>query len=122
MSLAGAIVAMLSAILIPLLIIQVLMIISWWKVFSKAGEPGWAILIPIYNVFVMCNVAKKPGIWVLLIFLLGIIFIWPLMISIAKNFGKGAGFGVGMVLLPVIFVPILAFSKSAVYNPEPAHA
>ena len=107
--------------LIPLAIVA-LMIIAMWKVFIKAGQPGWGILIPIYNVYLLCKIAGKPG-WLvilLLIPLVNIIVGIMILIDVATNFGKGAGFGIGLFFLPFIFYPILAFGD-ATYGP-PASA
>lgn len=118
----GAILAMLGGMIFVVLAIAVFMIICMWKVFSKAGQPGWAVLIPIYREVVLMNVATKPVWWFILLFIpiVGFIIAIIVMIQIAKNFGKGAGFGIGLIFLPIIFWPMLAFSKSAVYNPQPA--
>jgi hypothetical protein len=96
------------------------MIAAMWKVFSKAGQPGWAILIPFYNLYVICKIAGRPGWWLILMFipLVNFIILVILDIDIAKNFGKGAGFGIGLLLLPFIFFPILGFG-SAQYQGAP---
>ena len=93
----------------------VLIVASLWKVFAKAGQPGWACLIPIYNVYVLCKVAGKPGWWVLLMLIPIVNFIIFLLVSlgVAEQFGKGAGFGIGLFFLGFIFYPILAFGDSA---------
>ena len=77
----------------------VLMIAAMWKVFTKAGQPGWACIIPIYNVYIMCKIAGRPGWWVLLMFIPFVNFIIAiiLLIDIAKSFGMGVGFGLGLV-------------------------
>ncbi len=100
------------------LAICLLMIISLWKVFSKAGQPGWASLIPIYNAYVLLKVAGKPGWWLILMLipLVNVIISIIVMIGLAANFGKGGGFTAGLILLPVIFWPMLAFG-SAQYRP-----
>jgi len=89
-------------------------IVAGWKVCSKAGYPGWSQLIPIYGQYVQCKMAGKPGWWLLLLFIpyVSIVFYFIVMISIARNFGKSVLFGIGMVFLPFIFWPILAFGKS----------
>jgi hypothetical protein len=94
--------------------ILLLMIVGMWKVFSKAGQPGWAILIPIYNLYVLCKVAGRPGWWLLLMLIPFVNFIIAIIldIDIAKNFGKGVGFGIGLLLLPFIFFPILGFGSA----------
>ena len=94
--------------------VLILIIAAIWKVFSKAGQPGWAVLIPFYNIYVMCKVAGRPGWWLLLMLIpfVNIIIAIILNVDIAKNFGKGAGFAVGMLFLPFIFWPILGFGSA----------
>lgn len=90
------------------------MLIAMWKVFTKARQPGWAILIPFYNLYVLCKIAGRPGWWLILClipFVNFIIFI-ILDIDIAKNFGKSTAFGIGLLLLPIIFFPILGFGSA----------
>lgn len=97
------------------------MLIALWMVFSKASEPGWAAIVPIYNVIVLLKVAGKPWWWIVLLLIpivnliLGII----IAIDLARNFGKGGGFAVGLIFLPFIFYPILGFG-SARYQPRTA--
>ena len=99
-----------------------IMAISGWKVFSKAGKPGIASIIPIWNIVVMVEIAGKPGSWVLLILLVpcaNIYFAIMLMIELAKRFGKSSGFGIGLILLPFIFWPMLAFGSAQYQAPSP---
>lgn len=96
------------------LAVGVLVIAGMWKVFTKAGKPGWACLVPIYNVIVLLQIAKRP-VWWFILFLVPIvnfIIIIVVSIDIAKAFGKGAGFGIGLALLGPIFFPILGFSDA----------
>ena len=95
-------------------VVIILLIAAMWKVFSKAGQPGWAAIIPIYNIYVMCKVAGRPGWWLLLMLIPFVNFIIAIILNldIAKNFGKGAGFGIGMAFLPFIFWPILGFGSA----------
>lgn len=90
-----------------------------WKVFEKAGEPGWAAIIPIYNVIVLLKIAGKPVWWIILLLIPLVNFIVSILVSIevAKRFGKGAGFGIGLALLPFIFYPVLGFGDAR-YNPN----
>jgi hypothetical protein len=92
----------------------ILMIASIWKVFSKAGQPGWAAIIPIYNLYVLCKVAGRPGWWVLLMLipLVNLIILIIVCIDVAKAFGKGTGFGLGLAFLGFIFFPILGFGSA----------
>jgi len=124
----SGLIALVLAILIPLLIIglavAVLMIVSIWYVFVKAAEPGWAILIPIYNILIMIKIAGKPW-WFILLMLIPIVnIVIEIMVlhGISKNFGKDAGFTVGLVLLGFIFFPILGFGKSQYIGDKSAFA
>src|SRR3984893_9675305 len=103
------------------IVFAILMIAALWKVFAKAGQPGWAAIIPIVNTYFLCKVAGRPGWWVILMLIPLVNFVILIIISIdiAKNFGKGTGFGVGVAFLSFIFVPILAFG-SAQYQGAPA--
>jgi hypothetical protein len=97
--------------------IALFFIVSMWKVFVKAGQPGWGIFIPIYNIYLLLMIAGKPGWWLILylIPLVNIVIGILVSIDIAKNFGKDAGFGIGLAFFGIIFYPILAFG-SATYN------
>ena len=103
------------------LALSLLMIISYWKLFNKAGQPGWAILIPIYPAIVMLQIAGKPIWWILLLIVpvVGIVIAIKMLAGIARNFGKGTGFVLGMLFLPIIFWPILGLG-SAEYAPVEA--
>lgn len=100
------------------LAVLALIIVSMWKIFTKAGKPGWAAIVPIYNVVVMLQIAGKPGWWVLLMFIpiVNLVIAIIAMIALAKNFGKGGGYVVGMIFLPFVFYPMLAFGD-AQYQP-----
>lgn len=97
------------------LAILVVMIVALWKIFEKAGKPGWASLIPFYNIFVMLEIAGKPGWWLILFLipLLNFIMLIIVTIAFAAKFGKSGGFAAGLILLPFIFYPILAFSDAS---------
>ena len=99
--------------------VAIFLIAAQWKVFVKAGQPGWAAIIPIYNIYVMTKIAGKPGIWTLLclIPLVNIIFVVWLYNMISKSFGHDEGFTVGLVLLGMIFWPILGFGSSKYMGP-----
>jgi hypothetical protein len=88
-----------------------------WKTFTKAGEPGWGYLIPIYNLYLMTKIAGRPGWWTILMLvpLINIVFQAIVQIGIAQNFGKSGAFGLGLLFLPFIFYPILGFGD-AVYR------
>jgi len=98
--------------LVPLAL-GVLVIASLWKLFTKAGEPGWASLVPIYNFIVLLKISSMPWWWIILAPIAALIIPFKL----AANFGKGTGFAVGLLILGIIFYPMLAFG-SAQYKPQ----
>ena len=104
------------------LVLVVLMIVALWKVFSKAGEPGWAAIIPIYNMIVMLKIAGKPLWWIILLLIPFVNLIVGIMVAlgVAEKFGKGGGFGVGLAFLPFVFYPILGFGSAAYVGPKTA--
>lgn len=97
--------------------IVLLMIAGMWKVFEKAGKPGWAAIVPIYNIIVLLEIAGKPAWWVVLFIIpfVNVIIAIMLGIAVAAKFGKGAGYGIGLVLLGPVFYPMLGFGD-AQYN------
>lgn len=125
----AAILAFLGAYLVVLLVIAVFYIVTMWKIFAKAGKPGWAAIIPIYNIVVLLEVVGRPVWWIvfyILVFVPIIDFIAiPIVIvlsiivdlDLAKSFGKGSGFGVGIIFLSFIFLPILAFGSARYVGP-----
>ena len=98
--------------------LAVILIAGMWKVFEKANQPGWGVLIPVYNVVLMLKIAGKPLWWIVLFFipLVNYVIIVLVSLAIARNFGKGTGFGIGLAFLPYVFYPLLGFSN-AEYNP-----
>ena len=101
------------------LAIIVLLIASMWTIFSKAGKPGWASIVPIYNLIVLLEVVGKPWWWILLMLIpiVNIIILIIVYHNLSLSFGKGGGFTVGLILLGVIFLPILAFSDATYVGP-----
>ncbi len=100
------------------LAIVVLAIVGVWKVFTKAGKPGWGAIIPIYNLILLLEIAGRPIWWIILFFipLVNIVVGIIVPIDVARNFGKGTGFGLGLAFLGFIFYPILGFSDAR-YSP-----
>ena len=105
-------------------VVVVLGIIAMWRVFTKAGRPGWAAIIPIYNTYTLIKVAGYSG-WFLLLLLIPVVNIVILVVislGVAKNFGKSGVFGfIGLFLFSIIGYLILAFG-SAQYQGKPAGA
>ncbi|PJJ83839.1 DUF5684 domain-containing protein [Mucilaginibacter auburnensis] len=120
----GLIAVLFGVMLIPALIIGILTIIGLWRTFQKAGKPGWAAIIPIYNYIVMLEIVGKPIWWIILLLIPCVnivIAIWVLNL-IAKSFGKSEGFTIGLVLFPMIFFPILGFGSATYLGPSAAEA
>jgi hypothetical protein len=92
----------------------VLVIAGLWKTFVKAGEPGWAAIIPIYNYIVALKIIGRPIWWIILFFIPFVNFVVGIIVAIdlAKAFGKGTGFGIGLFFLSFIFIPILGFGDA----------
>ena len=87
-----------------------------WRLFTKARKPGWASLVPIYNMIVWQQISGKPLWWIVLYFIpvVNLVVAVLTIFGIANNFGKGMGFGFGLLLAPFFFLPVLAFGD-AVY-------
>jgi hypothetical protein len=92
----------------------VLMIVSLWKIYTKAGKPGWACIIPIYNIIVLLEIVHKPWWWLLLMLIpvVNIVFAIWMYNLLSIRFGKGVGFTIGILLLPFIFLPILGLGDA----------
>ncbi len=105
-----------------IVIVAVVILVAWWKIFTKAGKPGWAAIIPIYNVIVLLQVVGRP-IWWIILFLIPVVNIIIeiiVILDLAKSFGKGTGFGIGLILLNPIFALILAFGDAEYKGPDTA--
>jgi len=95
-------------------LVAVLFIAAQWRIFAKAGQPGWAALIPIYNFMVMSKVGGRSAVFGLTLLIPFVNFVTFVMVShgISKAFGKGALFTVGQIFVPIVFLPLLAFGDS----------
>lgn len=111
-----------AALLVPLIALAICIVIiaGFWQTFVKAGKPGWASIIPIYNVIVMLEIAGKPIWWLLLLLIpiINLVISIIVAIDIAKAFGKGTGFGLGLAFFPFIFYPILGFGDARYIGPQ----
>lgn len=90
------------------------MIAGMWKIFEKAGQPGWAAIVPIYNMVIMLEIVKKPWWWLLLMIIPYVGLIWSIWTYnlLSKSFGKDEGYTIGMIFLPFIFIPMLGFGEA----------
>jgi len=94
--------------------VVLMMIASMWKVFEKAGQPGWAVLVPIYNIVILLKITGKPSWWLALFFVpfANFVVMIMLVVALAKSFGKSTGFGLGMLFFGFVFYPILGFGDA----------
>lgn len=101
------------------LILGIFIIAAQWKIFVKAGQPGWACIIPIYNVYVTLKIVGKPWWWLLLMLIPFVNIIYAVWMTnmLSKSFGKDEGFTVGLLLLAIIFYPILGFGSAKYLGP-----
>ena len=116
---AGWILIFIAVISIFALAVGILVLVAQWKVYKKAGERGWASLIPFYSQYVLVKITWGNG-WLFLLGLIPIVnIVVYIMVSIkmARAFGMGTGFAVGLILLPSIFYLILGFGDSVYYGP-----
>ncbi|MFN8296268.1 MAG: DUF5684 domain-containing protein [Chitinophagales bacterium] len=115
----AAIIAGLGIFLVFFFAFIIFFIVCHWKIFTKAGQEGWKSIIPLYNLYVQLQIAKQPTIWLLyfMIPFVNIYFGIKHVHGLSKAFGKDVGFTVGLILLPIVFYPILAFGDAKyVYN------
>ena len=91
----------------------------FWTLFVKAGKPGWGAIMPIYKVYLLLKIVGRPGWWLILLLipLVNIVILILVYLDLAKSFGRGTGFGIGLILLTAIFVPILALGDSRYAGP-----
>lgn len=105
-------------------VVIIVMIAAMWKVFTKAGKPGWAAIIPIYNFIVMLEIIGRPIWWLVLMFIPFVNFVVFIIIAVdmAKSFGRSAGYGIGLAFLPFIFYLMLGFGPATYQGPAAAAA
>jgi hypothetical protein len=104
------------------LLILVIYIAGMWRIFEKAGKPGWAAIIPIYNIIVLLEIVGKPWWWFLLLFVPIVNIVIGIMMTnlLSKSFGQGVGFTIGLIFLGFIFYPMLGFGNYEYAGPAGA--
>ena len=112
-ALAAGIVGIIMSFLWIILAVSVFLIVCHWVVYTKAGKPGWACIVPFYNYIVLLDIVGKPWWWLLLMFIPGVNIVLAIIVihGLSKSFGQGGAFTAGLVLLPLIFYPLLAFGN-----------
>lgn len=106
------------------LVFVILTVVAKWKINTKAGQPGWACLIPVYNVYVELLIAGMSPLWLLSLLCF---FVYPVtwiiqQVKTAQRFGQGTGFALGLIFLNPIFLLILAFGSAQYVGDKPAQA
>lgn len=116
---AGGAIAGLIMMVIQLAILGVV-IAGAWKVFVKAGQPGWAAIVPFYNQYVLTQIVGRPILWFVLMLVpcVNIVALFLITQDLAKSFGKSSGYGIGLFLLSPIFLPMLGFSDAQYSGPS----
>ncbi|RMH11843.1 MAG: signal peptidase I [Planctomycetota bacterium] len=106
-------------ILVIYLALIILVIAGMWKTFTKAGQPGWACIIPIVNQYFLLKIVGRPWWWLILMFIpiINIIIAIIVSLDLAKSFGKGVLFAIGLILLAPIFFCILGFGSAEYQGP-----
>lgn len=101
------------------LVFLVVMLVSMWKVYVKAGKPGWASIVPIYNTLVLLEIVGKPWYWILLMLIpiVNLVILVMLYHEVSKAFGKGVGMTLLLIFLPFIGWPMLAFGSATYHKP-----
>ncbi len=108
------------------IIVYVLFALGMYGSFQKAGQPGWAAFVPIYNFIIMLKVAGRPASWAWFLLLAVVPFVGGIVLlviaiivlnDISRSFGHGGGFTVGLVLLGPIFWYILWLGPSQYRGP-----
>jgi hypothetical protein len=99
--------------------IVVLIVAGWWKIFEKAGEAGWKAIIPIYDILILLKIVGREWWWIILMLIPIVGFVaWIIIaLDLAKSFGRGTGFAIGLIFLPFIFAVILGFGSDAYRGP-----
>lgn len=114
-----------AALLVSLvfIIVAIVMLIGMWKIYTKANQPGWALFVPIYNLYALLQIVGRPTWWLLLMLipLLNLIVL-VVYVDLAKSFGKSTLYGLGMIFLPFIFIPMLGFGSAQYQGPAAAQS
>jgi hypothetical protein len=101
------------------LVFVVAVIVGWWMIFTKAGEAGWKSIIPIWNILVLLRIVGREWWWILLMLIPIVnLIVWIIVaLDLAKSFGRGTGFGIGLIILAPIFSLILGFGSDTYKGP-----
>ncbi len=106
------------------LALYALVVAGWWMMFQKAGEEGWKAIIPIWNTLVLLRIVGREWWWVLLMLIPIVnVVVWIIVaLDLAKSFGRGTGFAIGLIFLPFVFALILGFGSDTYRGPAARRA
>lgn len=117
---SGGFFALMASLWLIFIAIYIFMVVVQWKIFVKAGKPGWASLIPIYNTVVLLQIVGKPDWWVILLMvpMVNAAVLIIIALELAKSFAKSSTFAIfGLILFPIVGYPMLALDKSTYVGP-----
>lgn len=116
---SGGIAAIFGAFAFIYLLIFIIIIAGLWKIFEKAGKPGWAAIIPIYNLVVLLEIVNKPVWWIILLLIPFVNFVIAIILyhQLSLSFGQGVGMTILMILLPFVAFPMLGFGSATYTKP-----
>lgn len=120
----GGMMAAMGAAMIIYIAFLLLIVVSMWKIFTKAGKPGWASIIPIYNLIVWLDIVGKPTWWIILLLIpfVNIVIIVMITHQLSLSFGQGIGTTLLLIFLPMVGYPLLAFGNAQYIGPNPVAA
>lgn len=101
-------------------IIVILAVASMWKIFTKAGQPGWAAIVPFYNAYIMQQIVGRETWWLAIFFFLSPVWSIVISLDLAKSFGKEMVWGIGLIVFPYVFYPLLGFGDAQYQGPKQA--
>lgn len=106
---SGSVLGIVSAVIA--IAITLVVLAGIWKTFQKAGQPGWAAIIPIYNLYIMLKIGGNAWWWLLVMFvpIVQLYAFYKMFAGVSKAFGQGIGFALGLWFLNLIFWPLLGF-------------
>ena len=117
---AGSVMAILGSFMLVIAAVTLIIIIAYWKIFTKAGKPGWAAIIPIYSGIVLLEIVGKPVWWIILLLIPGVNVVIAIIVihRLSVSFGKDVGMTLLLLLLPIIGYPVLAFGDAKYVGPK----
>ena len=104
---------------VALALLMAFMLFVMWRIYARAGQPGWTVLVPFYNTYVLLKIVNRPGWWLALYFIPIVNFVVNIIVyyDLAKAFGRGRGTLLLMVFIPFVGFPVVSFSQGPYKKP-----